>query len=277
MKFGLDVATTDEWSDIGRLTELAAEAEAAGWDGFFPWDVLLTGDGGPVADPWLTLASVALATTRLRIGAMVTPLARRLPWDVAKTVAELDQLSGGRMVLGVGLGSGDSEFRSLGLPTDLRERADVVDESLAVIDALWSDGPARSAGRHYRIEDAQMAPKPLQRPRVPIWTAAGWPRRRPLRRAVNWDGVYLMTNNQETNQRLTPDEVAQVAAFVRANRTLHGSFDIAANVSTLDDDDGGSAISGAMAAAGVTWTMELTPTTYDRHLALVRRGPPRSG
>ena len=151
MKFGLDVATTEEWSDVGRLTELAVEAEAAGWDGFFPWDVLLTADGGPVADPWLTLASVALATTKLRIGAMVTPLARRLPWDVAKTVAELDQLSDGRMVLGVGLGSGDSEFTSLGLPTDLRQRADAVDESLAVIDALWSVGPARFVGRHYRI------------------------------------------------------------------------------------------------------------------------------
>lgn len=158
MKFGLDVATTEEWSDVGRLTELAVEAEAAGWDGFFPWDVLLTADGGPVADPWLTLASVALATTKLRIGAMVTPLARRLPWDVAKTVAELDQLSDGRMVLGVGLGSGDSEFTSLGLPTDLRQRADAVDESLAVIDALWSVGPARFVGRHYQSKMLRWRP-----------------------------------------------------------------------------------------------------------------------
>lgn len=85
-----------------------------------------------------------------------------------------------------------------------------------------------------------------------------------------------MTNNQETNERLTPGEVAQVAAFERANRTIHGSFDIAANVSTFDDVDGGSAITAAMAAAGATWTMELTPATYERHLALVRRGPPRS-
>lgn len=275
MKFGLDIATAGEWGDVRLLTELAVEAEAAGWDGFFVWDVFLTDDDIAVADPWVALAAIAARTSRISIGAMITPLVRRLPWEVARQTAALDQLSGGRLIFGAGLGSGDREFERLGLPVDLRVRADRLEESLDVIDRLWAGKSVTASGTNFDLDGVRLAPRPVQQPRVPIWLAAGWPRLRPLRRAARWDGVYLMTNNQATNERLTASEVAEAVAFVRAERPGGGHFDVAANVSTLDESDGGVAITAAMADAGATWTVELTPGTLAEHRVLIRRGPPK--
>src|SRR6187200_2465640 len=102
MKYGMDVQTTGEWGDPQLLTELAVDAEQAGWDGFFVWDVLLSEDVIPVAEPWVTLAAIALATTRLQIGPMVTPLVRKQSWDVAKQATAIDRLSNGRLTFGAG-------------------------------------------------------------------------------------------------------------------------------------------------------------------------------
>ncbi len=203
VKFGLDVATTGEWADIRLLVELARDAEAAGWDGFFVWDVFLTDNDIPVADPWIALAAIAARTERIRIGAMVTPLMRTQPWDIARKTASIDNLSGGRLVFGAGLGSGDREFERLGLPLDLRERAALVEESLDVVDRLWRGESVTADGASFRMREVREAPRPVQQPRIPVWLAAGWPRKRPLRRAALWDGVYLMTNNQLTEERLT--------------------------------------------------------------------------
>lgn len=275
MKFGLDVATLGAWGDARLLAELAVDAERAGWDGFFLWDVFLTDDDIAVGDPWVALAAIAVKTSTIRIGAMVTPLVRRLPWEVARQTAAIDQLSGGRLVFGAGLGSGDREFERLGLPIDLRVRAGRMEESLDVIARLWSGESVTAAGAGFRLDAVRLLPRPLQKPRIPTWLAAGWPRLSPLRRAGRWDGVYLMTNNQVTDERLRPDEVAEAVAVIRAERTSDAPFDIAANVSTPDEPDGGRSITTAMADAGATWTLELTPDTLAEHRALIRRGPPR--
>ncbi len=273
---GLDVATTGDWSDVRRLVDLAVAAEAGGWDGFFLWDILVPEGSPPVADPWIALAAIASATRRIRLGAMLTPLPRRLPWEVARQVATLDRLSEGRMVFGAGLGWREQEFRSLGLPSDVRERAQRLDEGLEVIDRLWTGEPASFDGEHYTLDGLQLLPRPLQRPRVPVWCAAGWPRRTALRRAIRWDGVYLMTDNQATHERISPDDVRAVAQLVAAERASDaGPFEIAVNVETADTADDGAAITGAMAAAGATWVIELTPDTFDAHLALAARGPAR--
>jgi alkanesulfonate monooxygenase SsuD/methylene tetrahydromethanopterin reductase-like flavin-dependent oxidoreductase (luciferase family) len=124
MKYGLDVGTVGDWSDIRRLTELAVEAESAGWDGFFLWDILMPDDDSPVADPWVALASIAAATNTITLGVMVTPLPRRQPWDVARQLASLDHLSGGRMIFAAGLGNSAREFERLGLSADPRLRAE---------------------------------------------------------------------------------------------------------------------------------------------------------
>jgi alkanesulfonate monooxygenase SsuD/methylene tetrahydromethanopterin reductase-like flavin-dependent oxidoreductase (luciferase family) len=260
MRFGLDVPVDGPYADPRLLAEMAAEAEAAGWDGFFLQDVLASAD--PVAEPWLSLAAVALRTSRMRIGILVTPLARRRPWEVARQAATVDHLSGGRLVLGVGLGYSEADFTPFGDDWDARARAARLDEALDVVAGLWRGEPFSYAGRHYRLDAVTLRPSPLQRPRIPIWAAAGWPRRRPLARAARHDGVYLMTVHQETGDRLGPDEIAAVRAVLPAG-------DIAVNPA-------GTADPRAYEDAGATWWVELAPGEGgpDAYRDRIRAGPP---
>lgn len=274
MRFGLDVGTTGEFADPRLLADLAAQAESSGWDGFFLWDVVLAGgpDGSPVpvVDPWLSLAPVALATRRIRIGVMVTPLPRRRPWHLARQVTTLDHLSGGRVTVGVGLGNRAEELRCLGEPVDPRERAELLDEGLDLLDAFWSGEEVNFAGRHHRVAGVTLLPGPVQRPRPPVWVAAGWPRRRPVRRAARWDGVYLMTLHQRTRAYLSPQDVQDVVTELGDGA---GRVDVALN---------GYPPRGAslpdhvleLADAGATWWLALCPDTPQEFRALIGQGPP---
>ncbi|HLM65043.1 MAG TPA: LLM class flavin-dependent oxidoreductase [Acidimicrobiales bacterium] len=175
------------------LVALGVEAERAGWDGVFFWDhIVWRGDPPPdVHDPWILLGAVAAATERVVLGPLVTPLARRRPWVVAKQVTTLDHLSGGRAVLGVGLGEPpDADFAAFGDPSAARDRAAALDEGLAIVDGLWR-GPLAHQGERFAVE-AELRPRPLQRPRPPVWVAAVAPHRRPLARALRWDGAVLL-------------------------------------------------------------------------------------
>ncbi len=148
MKLGVHAPNFASLASPADLADLAARAEAAGWDGFFIWDHVARPEGTfPMAEPWVALTAVAMATERLRIGPMVTPLPRRRPWNVARQVASLDQLAGGRVTLGVGLGvSSGPEFHQFGgEESDPRVRGDMLDEGLAApAGRLAGDaGPAR--------------------------------------------------------------------------------------------------------------------------------------
>jgi alkanesulfonate monooxygenase SsuD/methylene tetrahydromethanopterin reductase-like flavin-dependent oxidoreductase (luciferase family) len=256
MKFGLDVPTTGEYADIRVLAELAAEAEAAGWDGFFVWDVI-EGDGKPAVDPWITLAAVALNTSRMRLGTMVTPLARHRPWLVARQLANLDQLSGGRMVMTAGLGYRVEEFTRFGEVGEAAVRAERLDEGLAVVNGLWTGDSFSFDGRYYQVKEATLNPKPVQRPRVPIWLAGGWPRRRPFRRAARWDGVVIMSANKETKQWMTTAEVAECVAFIQEQRgEAAGDFDVVMSGEMADEAQEAKEKVAGLAAAGVTWWVE---------------------
>lgn len=278
--YGLDVATTGEWADPNVLVELAVAAEAAGWDGFFVWDILLpAGDETtPVADPWIALAAIAARTERIRIGALVTPLPRRQPWIVAKQVASLDVLSGGRVIFGAGIGWKAEEFTQFGRNADPALRAEQLEEALAILDAAWRGERLDFQGRHYTVRDVALHPVPVQRPGPPVWLAAGWPHRRPLQRAARGDGVYLMTDNQATRERLTPADVREAVAALQALRPDLSAFDVAANTDTAAVPEADAAASvQALAEAGATWLVELTPDTLDEHRALIARGPVRAG
>ena len=195
MRFGLDLPNFGDFSDLGLIAEVAAAADSNGWDGVFLWDHIARSTafppGLPFADVTVALTAIALSTERVRFGTLVTPLPRRRPHKVAREFASLDHLSGGRVVLGVGLGSpADSEFEAFGEDPDARRRGDVLDESLEVITSLWSGEPVRHEGKHLRVHTDPFLPKPLQRPRIPIWVGARWPgNERPLRRAARWDGI----------------------------------------------------------------------------------------
>ena len=155
------------------------------------------------------LGAIAQVTERMLLGTMVTPLSRRRPWVVAKHLVTLDHLSGGRVVLGVGLGEPpDVDFGDFGDEADARVRAAILDEALDVVAGLVGDGRAEVDGSHHRV-DATMRPLPVQRPRVPIWVAGVAPNRRPLERALRWDGYVPI------GRGLAPDELA---AYVGEHR-----------------------------------------------------------
>jgi alkanesulfonate monooxygenase SsuD/methylene tetrahydromethanopterin reductase-like flavin-dependent oxidoreductase (luciferase family) len=168
-----------ELSEPALVAELAAKAERKGWDGFFVWDhVAYREPVRALADPWITLAAVAVATERLVIGPLVTPLPRRRPHQLARETATLDRLSGGRLVLGVGIGSdrtGEFDPERFGEEGDAKARAHLLDNGLEKLLAYWDGG---------------FEPRPVQRPRIPVWVAGVWPNRRPLRRAARFDGFF---------------------------------------------------------------------------------------
>jgi alkanesulfonate monooxygenase SsuD/methylene tetrahydromethanopterin reductase-like flavin-dependent oxidoreductase (luciferase family) len=172
VKFGISLPNFGSFGDLALLRDLAREAEERGWDGFFLWDHI-NWARQPTLDPWIALAAIATATSRICIGTMVTPLARRRPWIVARQAVTLDHLSRGRVILGVGLGfPADTEYAALGEDPDDHVRAEKLDESLTIIDGLWSGEPFSFSGKHYRIEETTFLPRPLQRPRIPIWSPA---------------------------------------------------------------------------------------------------------
>ena len=147
MKSGF-IVTTGGPRDAASL---AAEAEAAGWDGVFTWDGISIG-ATDTYDPWVVMAAMAMRTERVRLGAIVTPPARRRPWKLAREAVTLDHLSNGRLVLPVGLGAlDDAGFGNVGEPTDARARAELLDESLEILEGLWSGEPFGYEGAHYRF------------------------------------------------------------------------------------------------------------------------------
>ena len=255
----------DELADPRLVARLAADAEAAGWDGVFLWDHITYRD--PVqslADPWVALSAVATATTRVRIGPMVTPLPRRRPVVVARQTATLDQLSDGRLVLGVGIGGDRSrEFSATGEQVDDRLRGAMLDEALEVLQAAWSGELVQHSGEHYVVDGVRFLPPPVQRPGPPIWVAARYGNRAPLRRAARWDGVFPIDLD-------SPDQLAEVVADVRSLRGDERPFDVVVGLPPGTDPR-------PYGDAGATWLAVAFPitTTANQLRGVLRDGPPR--
>ena len=177
MRFGISIPN---FAEPDRLVQLAIATDRNGWDGFFLWDHILAdrAEAVPVSEPWTVLAAVATATTHVRLGTMVTPVARRRPWVLARQVTTVDHLSGGRAVLGVGLGvPPDAEYGAFGESAAPRDHAALLDEGLAIIDALWTGDRVDHRGSAHHLDGVRFAPVPVQRPRVPVWSACSLPSR----------------------------------------------------------------------------------------------------
>jgi alkanesulfonate monooxygenase SsuD/methylene tetrahydromethanopterin reductase-like flavin-dependent oxidoreductase (luciferase family) len=282
MRYAVNVPNFEDYSDVRTVAGLAADAEAAGWDGFFVWDHLAFVKAWklPIADPWMLLTGVALATERLRLGTMVTPLARRRPWKLARETVTLDRLSGGRLVLGVGLGEPpEDEYGSFGEPTDPVVRAAMLDEGLEVLTRLWSGETVSFSGHHYRVDQVAFQPTPVQRPRIPIWVAGAWPGPGPLRRAARFEGSYpIKTDADGELVPLDPDDVRELRAVVDRHRADPSApFEVALGGSTPADPAAARAMLGPLAEAGVTWWQESVDprqTGLEAFRRRVRQGPP---
>ena len=256
MRFAIFTPNFGSYSDPKIMAGLAREAEDAGWDGFFIWDHMFWNfpDVQPIGDSWTILAAIATATERLRLGPLITPLARRRPWNLAREAVTLDALSSGRLVLGVGIG-GDwfGDYSTFGQPADDRTHAEMLDEGLDVITGLWSGDPFTYDGRHYHVKEARFSPTPVQQPRIPIWVAGRWPNKRPARRAARWDGIVA----EGRDGAMTPDDVREMVARIRSQRTSNAPFDVTYCGETDDLDPSGTAATLATyAEAGVTWWLE---------------------
>lgn len=276
LRFGVYLPPFGPLADPVALVELARRAEKAGWDGVFLWEHVLGGDGNAVADSWVTLGampSAASATSRIRIGTMVSPLPRRRPWVLARQAATVSRLSGGRCVLGVGLGADEyGDFSRFGEHVDLATRARMTDEALRVIDAVWSGAPATHNGTYYQAELGEGVAEPHH---IPVWVAGRLPAVRSAHRAVRRDGVMLIGPDQEPR----PEQLAHAVTVLRANGlTDEHPFDIAiaGNASHAWEEPKNIDLAG-LAAAGATWWMEslIHYDPLDLSLAVVDAGPPR--
>ncbi|MEV4111113.1 LLM class flavin-dependent oxidoreductase [Nonomuraea sp. NPDC049695] len=254
MRFGLALPSM---ASPRRLVDLAVTAERSGWDGVFVDDHIQmpAPTGLEPHDPWVLLGAIAQTTTRIRLGAMVTPLSRRRPQKFAKEVVTLDHLSGGRVITGVGLGNlPEEEFAAFGDAASLKDRAERTDEALDVVSALWSGERVRHQGAHFTV-DAVMRPVPVQRPRPPIWIACGWPNARPLARARRWDGVVAIDRQRGF---MEPEEVGRV---VEALGPAAPGFDVVAIWSP-------GRAAEEYARAGATWLLRALPPADDWLTAL---------
>jgi alkanesulfonate monooxygenase SsuD/methylene tetrahydromethanopterin reductase-like flavin-dependent oxidoreductase (luciferase family) len=267
---GLFVPLFDELADAALVARLSAEAEEGGWDGFFVWDHIRWREPVlEVADPWITLAAMATATERIRLGPMVTPLARRRPVKVARETATLDGLSGGRLTLGVGLGSDEfgSEYSITGEELDDRRRARMLDEALEILAAAWSGEPVHHSGDHYTVDGMRFLPRPVQRPGVPVWVAGFYGKSRPLRRAARYQGFFPV--NLEG-----ADQLAEIVSDLGALRREAGKdptepYDVVAALPPGADP-------APYAAAGATWWVVDFPAdavSVDQVRGVIADGP----
>jgi F420-dependent oxidoreductase-like protein len=186
MKFRI-FTEPQQGADYQTLRNVAVATEELGFDAFFRSDHYLkmgdvSGLPGPT-DAWATLAGLAVETSRIRLGTLMSAATFRLPGPLAITVAQVDQMSGGRVEFGLGAGWFEAEHAAYGIPFPaLGERFDILEEQLAIITGLWGTAEGETfsyEGTHYRVTDSPALPKPAQRPRPPVLLGGAGPRRTP--------------------------------------------------------------------------------------------------
>src|SRR5437764_13407262 len=230
MRYGVYVPNFGPAGSPLILADLAYDAEEAGLECFFLWDQVskstLTPTVDPMVDPWVALTAIALRTSTICLGTLVTPLPRRRPWKVARETVSLDHLSAGRLIFGVGSGGGYFDFEALGEASDAKTLAALLDEGLEVLTGLWSGEPYRHEGMTYQIKEAQFLPRPLQSPRIPIWVAGMWPAKTPLRRAARWDGIIPIGRDLPLTAMLTPAQMHEIVRYVASQPGYTTPFEV---------------------------------------------------
>jgi Luciferase-like monooxygenase len=257
--------------------EQALLAEEAGWDGVFAWEAAYG------VDPWTLLGAIAARTTRIRLGTALTPLPWRRPWKVASQAATLDQLSGGRAILAVGVGAADADLPDTGEVTGLRERADLLDEGIDLIHALWA-GERGYRGEHYQYQtgrvDLAAAAAPVQSP-IPLWVVGVWPRPKSMRRVLRCDGILPQFDLD--GREGGPDDALAARDWLADHGAAPGLDLVIDGETPAADPAGATALVAPWARAGCTWWLEsrwgTTESLPQRLAATTERivaGPPGS-
>jgi alkanesulfonate monooxygenase SsuD/methylene tetrahydromethanopterin reductase-like flavin-dependent oxidoreductase (luciferase family) len=286
VRFSINIPNFGDFADARVVAKVAAAAEAAGWDALFVWDHVVHDKqrrrDQPFGDPWILLTAAALTTSTLRLGPLVTPVARRRPEQLARQVATLDGLSGGRVIFGAGLGGPiEDEFGSFGDTTDATVLAERLDEGLDLLARYWSGGTVDHDGRHYRVRETALLPATVQQPRPPVWIAGYWPNRRPMRRAAEWDGAVPLFTSARHGEAPAPEEVRALADYIAGQRGDRAGdpFDIV--VGGASDPSSATDLLGPLREAGATWWDERQVQSnpdHHRAAAVLRRveaGPPK--
>ncbi len=261
MRFGVSLPNE---GDPRRLVALAVDLERAGWDGFFLWDHVQISAAMhlDVVDPWTVLGAIATVTERIVLGTMVTPVARRRPWKLAREITTLDHLSGGRVIVGVGLGwPPDDEFGAFGEATSSRRHAEMLDEALPLLDLFLRGERVDHDGEYYQVH-AHLAPAAVQSPRPPIWVGTHLTNPRGIERARRWDGI-----NPQVWPAVTPEQIASLVATLDRGP----GYDVVVGI-------GPDAAVADLAAAGATWGiagMLSAEETFEQVRARLLAGPPR--
>jgi probable F420-dependent oxidoreductase len=276
VKLGVIVSPAAGWT-YEELRVLANESERAGFESFWASDHFFGGEGFPDRDcleAWTLLAALARDTKTIRLGCMVTAAQYRNPALLAKIVASVDQMSDGRVEFGVGAGWKENEYKAYGYSyDDAGARVEQLIDTLEICRRLWTEERATYEGKHYRVVDAVCAPKPKQKPHVPIWIGASKPRM--MRIAARSADGFDISRQGANGAPLTGDEmraaIAEIrgtCAAVKRERPL-----LLSNWASLDlESDGVAALRDRLTdydAAGLDRFLFNFPK--DRALEMVRR------
>lgn len=275
MTGGMQYGFVLPYGDARTAADLAKLAEDHGWDGFFVWESVWG------IDAWVCLTAAAMVTERIRLGTMITPVSRMRPWKLASEVATLDNLTGGRVILAVGMGATDTGFDAFGEVTELRTRAELVDEGLEILTGLWNGQPFSYEGKHYQVRpiDFFPPPPPVQQPRVPIWVVGAIGRPKSMARVVRYDGLlpYVM-DGVPGPLPITPELVTSTLEELAAVRGSVDGFDVVVEGTTGGDSPITRSHVEELSLAGTTWWLEAMWQSQDDLDAVKQRiqaGPPR--
>ena len=263
MKHGIFVAPFGPLADPHRLMDLGRAVEESGWDGLFLWDHVLRPESNEIIDTWIALAALATATDRLRLGPMVTPIPRRRPIKLAREVITLDLLSEGRLILGIGSGvDTGGELTRFGEVVEPHARAARLDEGAKILTRLLEGETVVHDGEHFRVDGVSLEPRPVQRPRPPIWCAARGTAMKPVRRAARFEGMFPVEVDADTFRRALDEVIA-----------IRGDLD-GFDVCLRTEHDG---TPPPFADEGATWLLRAFPPVADLGVLfdVVVHGPPR--
>ena len=278
-KYGIALIQFNEFSDPNLVIEFAIEAEQAGWDGIFLCDHLYYSREpiNSISETWVLLSAIAAKTQTLKLGTYVSPLPKYHPWQLAKITATLDVLSNGRLILGLGIGGPEVEYEAFGEKYDTKILAEKLEESLDILQGLWSGQPFSYSGKHYSFENVCLLPKPIQSPRIPIILGGMWPSKKPFIRAAKFDGAAPIHKNFP--QELTVEEFQEIISLIKQHRTTNDTFEILKSGTGFFTPETRLEMIKSYVDVGITWWLEhvntLMQPSVEKMRKIVQQGPPK--